>query len=230
MVRAAQNLGYSKTAPVFLQGFSEGGGATAGALELAPTYAPDLRIKGGHATAPTADLGAIARNIEHGPYQTFMLFAVKMLDVTYPELGIRDLTNAAGQKLLDGADTDYGCLPESLPSGWLDTKTLTKEGKTITSYLSRTDIANRLGQLKLGSKRIDVPFKVTSSWADDVIPNATVKQAAKDWCAKGSKISYSTLFAPTHVASGYEGSGQAVGFFNDLVAGKAFGSNCGWIF
>lgn len=230
VVRAAQNLGYSKTAPVFLQGFSEGGGATAGALELAPTYAPELRIKGGHATAPTADLGAIAKNIEHGPYQTFMLFAVKMLDVTYPELGIRDLTNAAGQKLLDGADTDYGCLPESLPSGWLDTKTLTKEGKTITSYLSRADIASRLGQLKLGSKKIDVPFKVTSSWADDVIPNATVKQAAKDWCAKGSKISYSTLFAPTHVASGYEGSGQAVGFFNDLVAGKAFGSNCGWIF
>ena len=58
VVRAAQNLGYSKTAPVFLQGFSEGGGATAGALELAPTYAPELRIKGGHATAPTADLGA----------------------------------------------------------------------------------------------------------------------------------------------------------------------------
>ncbi len=38
------------------------------------------------------------------------------------------------------------------------------------------------------------------------------------------------LFAPTHVASGYEGSGQAVGFFNDIVAGKNIASNCGWIF
>lgn len=230
VVRAAQNLGFSATAPVFLQGFSEGGGATAGALELAPTYAPELRIKGAHATAPTADLAVIGKNIESSVYQTFMLFAVKMLDVTYPELGIRDLTNEKGQQLLDEADTAYGCLPESLPSGWLDTRKLTKEGKTISSYLSRPDIAAQLNVLKLGQKRIDVPFAVTSSWADDVVPNSSVKQAAKDWCARGSTIAYSTLWAPTHVASGYEGSGQAVGFFNDRVAGKAFTPNCGWLF
>ncbi|GAA3533082.1 lipase [Aeromicrobium flavum] len=230
VVRAAQNLGFSKTAPVFLQGFSEGGGATAGALELAPTYAPELKIKGAHATAPTADLAAIGKNIESSIYQTFLLFAVKMLDVTYPELGIRDLVNDKGAALLDEADTAYGCLPESLPSGWLDTRKLTKEGKTISSYLTRPDIAAQLAELKLGQRKIGVPFKVTSSWADDVVPNASVKQAAKDWCGKGSAISYSTLWAPTHVASGYEGSGQAVGFFNDLVAGKAFTSNCGWLF
>ncbi len=230
VVRAAQNLGFSKTAPVFFQGYSEGGGATAGALELAPTYAPELKIKGGHATAPTVDLGAIGKNIEGTIYQTFLLFAVKMLDTTYPELGLRDLTNAAGQKLLDNADTDYGCLPDSLPAGWIDSKTLTKEGKTISSYLTRADIAAQLNALRLGQKKIDVPFKVTSSWGDDVVPNDTVKKAAKDWCAKGSKISYSTLLAPGHIASGYEGSGQAVGFFNDIVAGKSFSSNCGWIF
>jgi hypothetical protein len=230
VVRAAQNLGYSRTAPVFLQGFSEGGGATAGALELAPTYAPELQIKGAHATAPTADLAAIGENIETSVYQTFLLFAVKMLDVTYPELGIRDLTNEKGQKLLDEADTAYGCLPEGLPGGWLDTRTLTKEGKTISSYLSRPDIAVQLNQLNLGQRKIAVPFKVTSSWADDVVPNSSVKQAAKDWCGQGSTVAYSTLWSPTHVASGYEGSGQAVGFFNDLVAGKPFISNCGWLF
>lgn len=230
IVRAAQNLGYSRTAPVFLQGFSEGGGATAGALELAPTYAPELRIRGGHATAPTADLAAIGTNIESSIYQTFMLFAVKMLDVTYPELGIRDLTNAKGRALLEEADTAYGCLPESLPSGWLDTRTLTKEGRTISSYLSRPDIAAQLAQLKLGQRKIGVPFAVTSSWADDVVPNASVKQAAKDWCARGSSIAYSTLWSPTHVASGYEGSGRAVGFFDALVAGKPFASSCGWLF
>ncbi|MET0469165.1 MAG: lipase family protein [Aeromicrobium sp.] len=230
VVRAAQNLGYSRTAPVFLQGFSEGGGATAGALELAPSYAPELAIKGGHATAPTADLAVIGKNIESSIYQTFLLFAVKMLDVTYPELGIRDLTNEKGQALLDEADTAHGCLPESLPSGWLDTRTLTKEGTTISSYLSRPDIAAQLAQLKLGQKKISVPFAVTSSWADDVVPNASVKQAAKDWCAQGSSITYSTLWSPTHVASGYEGSGQAVGFFDDRVAGRPFASSCGWLF
>lgn len=229
VVRAAQDLGFSRTAPVFLQGFSEGGGATGGALELAPTYAPELNIRGAHATAPTADLAVIGKNIESSIYQTFMLFAVKMLEVTYPELGIRDLTNENGSKLLDEADTAYGCLPESLPSGWLDTRTLTKEGKTISSYLTRSDIAAQLEELRLGQKKVDVPFRVTSSWADDVVPNSSVKKAARDWCALGSKISYGTLIAPTHVASGYTGSGQAVGFFDDLVAGKAFSSNCGRI-
>ncbi len=226
VVRAAQNLGYSKTAPVFLNGFSEGGGATAGALELAPTYAPELTIKGGVAVAPTADLAKIAPNIETGLYTSFLLFAVKGLDSTYPELNLTGLTNAKGKNLLDTAETVTGCLPENLTNGWLDTKTLTKEGKTISSYLTRADIAATLGSLKLGNKKIDVPFRVLSSWGDDVIPNAVVKDAGKSWCAKGSKISYGTLIAPTHVASGYEGQGQAVGFFNDRVAGKTFTSNC----
>lgn len=226
VVRAAQELGYSETAPVFLQGFSEGGGATAGALELAPIYAPELNILGGHATAPTADLAVIGKNIESGLYQTFLLFAVKMLDVTYPELNLRDLTNEKGQELIDKADTAYGCLPGNLLGGWLDTRKLTKEGKLISSYLTRPDIAAQLDELRLGQKRIDVPFRVTSSWADDVIPNSSVRRAAKDWCAEGSKISYGTLFAPTHIASGFEGSGQALAFFNDRLAGKPFASNC----
>lgn len=229
VVRAAQDVGFSETAPVFLQGFSEGGGATAGALELAPTYAPELNIQGAHATAPTTDLAVIGKNIESSIYQTFMLFAVKMLDVTYPELGIGDLTNEKGQQLLEEADTAYGGLPENLPSGWLDTRKLTKEGKTISSYLSRPDIAAQLEQLRLGQKKISVPFRVTSSWAADVVPNSSAKKAAQDWCGLGSSISYGTLIAPTHGASGYTGSGQALGFFDDRVAGKRFTSNCGRI-
>ena len=59
VVRAAQRLsgtGLSATSPVGLMGYSQGGGAAAAAVELAPTYAPELRLKGAVVGAVPADL------------------------------------------------------------------------------------------------------------------------------------------------------------------------------
>jgi pimeloyl-ACP methyl ester carboxylesterase len=62
-VRAAQRLsgsGLSSLNPVGLVGYSQGGGASAAAAELAASYAPELKVKGAVAGAVPADLGAVA--------------------------------------------------------------------------------------------------------------------------------------------------------------------------
>ncbi|MBC9225915.1 hypothetical protein GL325_06250 [Aeromicrobium sp. 636] len=197
VVRAARQLGVSVTAPVFLQGFSEGGGATAGALELAPSYAPELPIAGGHATAPTGDLTAIG--VRRGPdvYRPLLLLAVGVLDDDAPA---------------------SGCPPVGLPRGLTDPEAF---GPTATATPEPPPTSR---------SRIEVPFAVTAAWADEIVPLRSVKEAAKQWCARGSRIVYSTSWAPSHLASGYEGGGQAVRFFDDVLRGKSFESTCDWLF
>ncbi|MCL3836292.1 lipase family protein [Aeromicrobium duanguangcaii] len=196
VVRAARGLGVSATAPVFLQGFSEGGGATAGALELAPGYAPELRIAGGHATAPTGNLTAIGERSELDLYRPLLLLAVGLLD--------------------DGAEAS-GCAPEGLPRGLTDLE-----------ELGPAEPARE--PVRVSRSRIDVPFAVTSAWADEIVPHDTVREAVEQWCSRGSRIVYSTSWAPSHVASGYEGGGQAVQFFDDVLRGRVADSTCAWLF
>ncbi len=59
VVRAAQRLGNPELVaggPVALAGYSQGGGASAAAVELAAQYAPELNLKGAYAGAVPADL------------------------------------------------------------------------------------------------------------------------------------------------------------------------------
>lgn len=45
--------------------FSQGGGATAAAAELQPSYAPDVTLAGTYSGAPPADLTEVTKAIEH---------------------------------------------------------------------------------------------------------------------------------------------------------------------
>jgi dienelactone hydrolase len=66
-VRAARNLeGASVTvdSPVGLYGYSQGGGATAAAAELQPSYAPDITLAGTYSGAPPADLTEVTKAID----------------------------------------------------------------------------------------------------------------------------------------------------------------------
>ena len=63
--RAANALaGVEADAPVVFWGYSQGGGATAAAAEMQPTYAPELNLKGTWAGGPVADLAAILERID----------------------------------------------------------------------------------------------------------------------------------------------------------------------
>ena len=86
MVRAAQRLpgsGLSATTPVGLVGYSQGGGASASAAELAASYAPELKVKGAVAGAVPADLGAVAKNLDGSMYAEFGLYGIAGMSAAY---------------------------------------------------------------------------------------------------------------------------------------------------
>lgn len=67
-------------------GHSQGGGASAAAVEAANSYAPDLQVAAAYASAPPADLDAVQRNIEGSDLVGAIGFTINGLAARYPEL------------------------------------------------------------------------------------------------------------------------------------------------
>jgi hypothetical protein len=226
-VRAAQRLGIvTSTAPVLVSGYSEGGNAAAGALELAASYAPELRLKGGYAGAVPADLSRVAPKLDGSPYVAFLGYAVAALDDAEPQLRIRDLLNERGQQFLDRVNDS--CLIDGVAAfAFTRTSTLTKDGRPIADYLSRPDIAAALAERRLGTVRPTVPSLVAHSALDDVVDYAQDRDMARSWCSQGAKVRFQTLVTPTHVGGAVAGFPNAFAFLEGRVAGAPFVSTCG---
>ena len=226
-VRAAQRLGIvTSTAPVLVSGYSEGGNAAAGALELASSYAPELKLKGGYAGAVPADLSRVAPKLDGSPYAAFLGYAVAALDDAEPQLRIRDLLNERGQQFLDRVQDS--CLIDGVASfAFTQTSTLTKDGRPIADYLSRPDIAAALAERRLGTVRPTVPSLVAHSALDDVVDYAQDRDMARSWCSQGAKVRFQTLVTPTHVGGAVAGFPSAFAFLEGRVAGTPFVSTCG---
>lgn len=226
-VRAAQRLGaVTETAPVLISGYSEGGNATAAALELASTYAPELRIKGGYAGAVPADLSRVAPKLDKSLYAAFLGYAVAALDDAEPQLKIRDLLNDRGRDFLDRVGDS--CLFDGIPAfAFTDTSKLTVDGRPVAAFLSRPDIAAALAKRRLGTVRPNVPALVAHSGLDDVVDYAQGRDMARAWCEKGGDVQFQTLATPTHIGALVAGFPRAFSFLEDRVAGKPFTSNCG---
>ncbi|KQX75541.1 lipase family protein [Aeromicrobium sp. Root472D3] len=227
--RAATRLGtdrVSATAPVFIAGYSEGGNASAGALEQHRAYAPDVNVTAGYAGAVPADLTKVAPNLDGSLYAAFLLYSVTALDATYPELGIPSLLNAAGKAALARADTT--CTFDGVAAfPFTRSSTLTADGSSISSFLSRPDIAATLESLRLGKGRPDVPVLVAHTTLDDVVPYAQGRDFARSWCRNGAKVSFQPSLAPTHIGGAVSSFPKAFAFFEARVAGLPAVSNCG---
>lgn len=229
-VRAARKSPTNATpakSPVFIVGYSEGGNAAAGALEMWPTYAPELNVKAGYAGAVPADLSRVATGLDGSLYAAFGLYAILMVDRSFPELNVRDLVNEKGLAELDKADKS--CLLDALPAfAFKKTSSFTKDGSSLNTHLQRKDIAAALESLRLGKKKVNVPVLVGHSVADDVVPYAQGRDMARNWCAKGSKVRFSTTLAPTHIGGAVGMQPELFAFLEARTKNLPFISNCGW--
>ncbi len=89
--------------PVALWGYSQGGGATASAAELAPSYAPDLHIVGTYAGAPPADLKVLLPYADGSALVGVVGYALNSVMGAYPEVAdaIRSKMTPRGLAMLE---------------------------------------------------------------------------------------------------------------------------------
>ncbi len=228
VVRAAQRLtgtGLSATSPVGLMGYSQGGGAAASALELQPTYAPELRLEGAVVGAVPADLAQVATNLDGGPFSAFAFFALRGLSASY-SIDLTPYLNAEGRATMEAVEQD--CVFDLFDNAFKKSADLSADGQPMSELMKAEPFRSVIESQRIGTLKPSVPVLVTHSALDDTIPYAVGKQLARSWCGKGANIYFSTNLAPLHVGGMVPHVAEALPFFEARFAGLPQLSNC-WL-
>ncbi|WP_435849466.1 lipase family protein [Streptomyces tibetensis] len=238
-VRAARALpGTSLTSGsrVGLYGYSEGGGASASAAELQPTYAPDVHLAGTYAGAPPADLTAVMKGIDGSALVAALGWAINGFVQAYPDM--RDVAEAnlndAGRKAL--ADASTMCVGEAVVHyGFARSSAWTTSGKSVAEIIAGEPRARAvLDEQRIGTLKPAGPVRVSTGVQDDIVPHAQARQLAVDWCRKGGSVTYAAVDLPNlgdrlltnHLAPLITDQGAAISWLTDRLEGKPTASNC----
>ncbi|WP_410666897.1 alpha/beta fold hydrolase [Amycolatopsis sp. cmx-4-68] len=228
-IRAAQRLpeaGLPDDGPVAIAGYSQGGGASAAAAELQPSYAPELKLKGAYAGAVPADLASVAKNLDGHYAVGFLGFALVSMNYAYPELNIPALLNTRGKQLFEQVRTE--CTVEAIAAhAFTQSSTLTTDGRSLTAYLGVEPYASRVAEQKIGTLKPAVPVLIVHSALDDIVPYAQDRDLGRTWCGKGVKVQFSTTLVPTHVLAAVRAFPEAFAWLEGRFAGLPALSNCG---
>ncbi len=238
--------------PVALFGYSQGGGATAGAAELAASYAPELNLKGVFAGAPPANLEDVTNTVENSMGGTVLGFALNGAIARNPELtplidryfndeGKAFLAEAAGQCTftMDTSAPDLSGIDPTDPmaSMMFNSRELTRDGRSFG------DIIHQDAQLRgvlmgpdylLGDRPVDVPVLILGGTNDDTIPYGQTRQLAEDYCASGATVTFLTDDTPVvlpgtglgHAIPQANHTQQALDWLGDRFNGVAATSDC----
>jgi pimeloyl-ACP methyl ester carboxylesterase len=228
-IRAAQRLpeaGLPDDGPVAIAGYSQGGGASAAAAELQPSYAPELKLKGAYAGAVPADLGEVAKNLDGHYAVGFLGFALVSMNYAYPELNIPALLNTRGKQLFEQVRTE--CTVEAIAAhAFTQSSTLTNDGRSLTAYLGEEPYRTRVAEQKIGTLKPSAPVLIVHSALDDIVPYAQDRTLGRTWCGKGVKVQFSTSLVPTHVLGAVRAYPEAFAWLEGRFAGLPAISNCG---
>ena len=235
--RAAKNLpGTSLTpdGPVATWGYSQGGGASAAAVELAPDYAPELNLVGAYAGAPPADLAEVLPYLDGSLLAGVVGYLLNGVFSAYPETEpmIRPKLTPQGEDLVNR--TKDQCVVETA---------LTFGFHPLASYfqgdarqlaadpaLGKLLLAQRIGLLKPKA-----PVLIDSNRYDPLVPWTAANQLGRDWCAQGADVEFWTNEQPpflnktvfNHGVTMFVEFERAIQWLTDRFNGLPTTPNCG---
>ncbi len=229
-VRAARHLpgaGASRRTPVGLWGYSQGGGATAWAAALAPSYAPDVKLVGAATGGVPADLKAVGANLNGGPSGGLLGDSLVGLAAAYPGWANFDaLSNAQGRQTAAALKTE--CVGDTITKhAFLDVQDLTKDHLTYEQFTALRGEAAILRTNDLGrsAPAPKVPVLQYHSAGDEIVPLAQARALHATWCAKGVRTSM-VLYPGEHPTGDTAGAPGALAFLASRFAGQPFTSTC----
>ena len=222
--RSADELVDVDTDQVAIWGFSQGGHATLFAGEQAPSYAPELGIRGLVAFAPAADL---ARIIEES--QGTVLGTLITVNAAVAWSDARDELDLEQVIAADSVDTARDitdrCLdPTSLPASVAQSLQLIDDVAPLDTP-GTEDWAAFL-EANTPSGHLDVPLLLLQGADDPVIrPEATEAYAAER-CADGVTVDLRVIPNVGHFTLGRRSAGQALAWTQQRFDGEPARSTC----
>lgn len=235
--RAAKNLpGTSLAAdgPVALWGYSQGGGASAAAVELAPKYAPELDIVGAYSGAPPADLGELLPYVDGSALVGVVGYLLNGVFEAYPEAEplVRPRLTPQGEDLLNR--TKEQCVPESVFTFAFHHLNSYFEGDA--SQIVRNPALGRLlMEQRIGTMKPDAPVFIDANRYDPLVPWTGANQLGRDWCAMGADVQFWTNEQPpflnktvfNHGMTMFVEGERAMQWVADRFNGLPTAPNCG---
>jgi len=237
--RAARSVpGASVTAasPTGLYGYSQGGGASASAAELQPSYAPDVPLKGTYAGAPPADLISTMKGIDGSALAGALAWSINGFAQADPDVRavVEQNISDSGRAVL--ADASTMCVGDALFGyGFAKSSKWTKDGRSLGEVIASAPAAQAaLDNQRIGRLKPAGPVRVATGVFDDIVPHSQARQLAVDWCRKGADVTYDALKLPylgdkiltNHLVPLLTDQGDAISWLTDRLAGKAAASNC----
>lgn len=224
--RAAQRLpqarraGVTADSPVGIMGYSQGGQASSWAAEIAPTYAPELHVKGTATGGVPADLPKVAAYNDGDEDAALVLMSAIGHDAAYPRLHLEKYLNDEGAALAD--TLREGCVAEETQAG---------AGKsidelTVTNPMDEPDWQQALADDRLGTRAPADPVFLYHGTADQIIPYDVGKQLRADWCALDATVQWQPIPLTDHVTTAILGSTPAMNWLGARFAGLPTNGNC----
>ncbi|WP_406455863.1 lipase family protein [Streptomyces sp. NBC_00876] len=237
--RAAHQLPGASITPdsrTGLYGYSQGGGASASAAELQPSYAPDVKLAGTYAGAPPADLTAVMKGIDGSALAGALAWSVNGFAQSDPD--VRDVVeaniNAVGRTALKDASTM--CVGDAIFGyGFTRSAKWTTGGKSLGDVIAAEPRAQAaLDRQRIGTLKPAGPVRLATGIQDDIVPHAQARQLAVDWCRKGGSVTYDAIALPNlgdklltnHVVPLITDQGDAISWMTDRLSGRPATSNC----
>ncbi len=219
-MRAALQLpaaGLSRHAPLAIYGYSEGGEAAGWALQLAPTYAPDLKLSGGVVGAAPANFNAEYHYLDGGRLEFLIMYTALGMNSAYPQLDLERYLNATGRAY--AAEMRGTCISDAVVDGQLAPTKISAFVTTNPIGLpawQQAFAANDLGGIAPG-----VPVLLGAGQHDEVMDYATAGPGLyHDWCAHGANVSFDDIQPGTeHIVDAFPFSATGLGFLADRFAG-----------
>jgi len=234
--RAVPGASITSTSRVGLYGYSQGGGASAAAAEVQPSYAPDVKLAAAYVGAPPADLTAVMKGIDGSALVGALGWSISGFVQSDPALGdiVEANTSAAGRAVLK--DLSTMCVGDAiLRYAFASSTQWTTGGKSIAAVIAAEPEAQAvLDAQRIGKLKPAIPVRLTTGVQDDIVPHAQARQLAVDWCRKDAKVTYVPVVLPNlgdklltnHLAPLLTDQGDAVAWMADRLAGKTTTSGC----
>jgi hypothetical protein len=223
-LRAATRLpdaGLSASAPMGVEGYSQGGGAGGWAAQEQPTYAPELNLKGVAIGGTPANLQAVANNINGTAFFAFLAGTASGFNAAYPSLDLNAALTTTGQEAI--AQLNTMCQIPAL---------LAYADKSIADYtvggtnpLTTAPWEAVLNENNLGTIKPDVPILETHGYLDEVIPYSVETTLHSQWCAMGVTDQLNS-YVGDHVLTSIEDQTDMVNWLDGRFTGQPAPSNC----
>ena len=172
---------------IVIWGQSQGGHAALWAGQLAPTYAPELKILGVAAESPAADLQAIFESLiqlnAQGGVVALPLMAADAWIKAYPELDIDQIMTKRGKGALNNVIEPVCLMPAILATQLAQPSDLVQPG--ALEVLLPAVVANTPS-----TGTYAMPLFIGQGDADHVVPVSTSTHFSEELCASNNQLTY----------------------------------------